>query len=76
MSFIVCSKLRVSQFLSTLERRKRVVGYVFLPENSVHLLTHFTLPLTRIDYASLPQYHQAGLRVLKPTLTAKMFKKI
>ena len=75
MSFIVCSKLRVSQFLSTLERRKRVVGYVFLPGNSVHSLTHFTLPLIRIDYTSPPQYRQAALRVLKPILTAKMFKK-
>ena len=64
MSFIVCSKLRVSQFLSTLERR-----------NSVHSLTHFTLPLIRIDYTSPPQYRQAALRVLKPILTAKMFKK-
>ena len=68
----VCTKLTMSQFLSTLEGRKRVVGYSFLPKN---FLPNFIRPLIRIDYTSPPQSCQAALRVPEPILTAKMFKK-
>ena len=35
----------------------------------------FTCPLIRINYTSPSKYCQAALRVSKPILTAKMFKK-
>ena len=33
--YIVCMKLIISQFLSTLVGRKRVIGYAHLPGNSI-----------------------------------------
>ena len=59
----------MSQFLSTLEGRERVVG---------HALTwklDFPRPLIRIGRKTPLQSHQAALRVPEPILTAKMFKK-
>ena len=66
---VIRSKLITSQFLSTLEVRKMVVGCALLPGNSnLH-------PLIKIDYTSLPQSSQAALSVAEPVPTTKMLKK-
>ena len=52
-------------------RREKKDGWICPPTRKLN----FTRPLIRIDYTSTPQPRQAGLRVPKPILTAKMFKK-
>ena len=66
----ICSKLIISQFLSTLEVRKS--GWMC----PATWILDFTHPSIRIDCKSPPQSPQAALRVAEHVPTAIMSKKI
>ena len=69
---VICSKLIMSQFLSTLDVRKRVVGCILLLAFSILHIPQLKLTI----HTSPPQSPQAALRVAELVPTAKMSKKI